>query len=90
MQRMDDFQVKQEMDKMVAFIKQEAFEKAKELKIKADEEFNIEKGIMSLILGKLVNAETVAIESFISKKVKQAEVSRKMYFWVNKVRPLKP
>jgi V-type H+-transporting ATPase subunit E len=40
----------------VSFIKQEALEKARETKIKADEEFQIEKG-------KLVRNETTQIES---------------------------
>ncbi|KAJ3304398.1 V-ATPase V1 sector subunit E [Kappamyces sp. JEL0829] len=56
---------------MVAFIKQEALEKARETKIKADEEFNIEKG-------KLVRAETVNIEAFFQKKLKQSDVQRKI------------
>ncbi|KAJ2999707.1 V-ATPase V1 sector subunit E, partial [Thoreauomyces humboldtii] len=55
----------------VAFIKQEALEKARELKVKADEEFNIEKA-------KIVRQETVAIEAFYQKKHKQAEVQRKI------------
>jgi V-type H+-transporting ATPase subunit E len=42
---------------------------------KADEEFNIEKA-------KLVRSETVAIEAFFEKKLKQAEITRKMYFLV--------
>ncbi|KAL2912642.1 V-ATPase V1 sector subunit E [Polyrhizophydium stewartii] len=69
--RLNDNEVAQEMNKMVAFIKQEALEKAREIKLKADEEFNIEKG-------KLVRQETVAIEAFFQKKLKQAEVQRKM------------
>jgi V-type H+-transporting ATPase subunit E len=47
-------------------------EKAREIKIKADEEFNIEKA-------KLVRQETLAIEAFYLKKTKQAEILRKMY-----------
>ncbi|EGF80473.1 hypothetical protein BATDEDRAFT_35129 [Batrachochytrium dendrobatidis JAM81] len=69
--RLNDNEVAQEMNKMVAFIKQEALEKAREIKVKADEEFNIEKG-------KFVRQETVAIEAFFQKKLKQAEVSRKI------------
>ncbi|KAI8927134.1 ATPase, V1/A1 complex, subunit E [Entophlyctis helioformis] len=69
--RLNDNEVAQEMNKMVAFIKQEALEKAREIKVKADEEFNIEKG-------KLVRQETVAIEAFFQKKLKQAEVQRKI------------
>eukprot|EP00842_Homolaphlyctis_polyrhiza_P004301 jgi/Hompol1/4872/HPOL_001854-RA len=69
--RLNDNEVAQEMNKMVAFIKQEALEKAREIKVKADEEFNIEKG-------KIVRQETVAIEAFFQKKLKQAEVQRKI------------
>ncbi|KAI8816010.1 ATPase, V1/A1 complex, subunit E [Fimicolochytrium jonesii] len=69
--RLNDNEVAQEMNKMVAFIKQEALEKARELKVKADEEFNIEKA-------KIVRQETVAIEAFYQKKHKQAEVQRKI------------
>ncbi|KAI8920353.1 ATPase, V1/A1 complex, subunit E [Powellomyces hirtus] len=69
--RLNDSEVAQEMGKMVSFIKQEALEKARELKVKADEEFNIEKA-------KIVRQETVAIEAFYQKKQKQAEVQRKI------------
>lgn len=55
----------------MAFIKQEALEKARETKIKADEEFQIEKG-------KLVRQETLLIESFFDKKVRQFEVNCKI------------
>lgn len=60
-----------EIKKMVAFIMQEANEKAREIQIKADEEFNIEKA-------KLVRQETATIESLFGKKLKQAEVKRKI------------
>lgn len=50
--RLNDVEVSAEMSKMVSFIKQEALEKAREIKVKADEEFNIEKA-------KLVRQETV-------------------------------
>jgi V-type H+-transporting ATPase subunit E len=68
---LNDTQVATEMNKMVAFIKQEALEKAREIKVKADEEFNIEKA-------KLVRLETVAIDAFYAKKMKTAESQRKM------------
>lgn len=55
----------------VAFIKQEALEKARETKIKADEEFQIEKG-------KLVRQESAHIEAFFLKKVKQFDISCKI------------
>ncbi|EPZ36540.1 ATPase, V1/A1 complex, subunit E domain-containing protein [Rozella allomycis CSF55] len=66
-----DEEVQNEMKKMVAFIKQEAIEKAREIQVKADEEFNIEKA-------KLVRQETLAIEANYARKFKQAEVSRKI------------
>lgn len=71
---LNDTEVANEMNKMVSFIKQEALEKAREIKIKADEEFNIEKA-------KLVRQETVSIEAFYQKKMKQAEIQKKM--WVS-------
>jgi V-type H+-transporting ATPase subunit E len=40
---MSDDQVQTELRKMTAFIRQEALEKAREIHLKADEEFSIEK-----------------------------------------------
>ncbi len=60
-----------EMRKMVAFIMQEAGEKAREITVKADEEFNIEKA-------KLVRQEGAAIEAQYGKRLKQAELRRKI------------
>ncbi|KZT06741.1 ATPase V1/A1 complex subunit E [Laetiporus sulphureus 93-53] len=60
-----------EMNKMVAFIKQEAMEKAREIKVKADEEFAIEKA-------KLVKQEQQAIDAQYEKKRKGAEVAQKI------------
>ncbi|ORZ31764.1 ATPase, V1/A1 complex, subunit E [Catenaria anguillulae PL171] len=68
---LQDDEVQNEMKKMVAFIKQEALEKAKEIKIKADEEFNIEKA-------KIVRQETATIDALFQKKMKQFEVQRKI------------
>jgi V-type H+-transporting ATPase subunit E len=56
---------------MVAFIKQEAVEKAREIEIKADEEFAIEKS-------KLVRQETAAIDAQYERKFKQAELSQQI------------
>ena len=56
---------------MTAFIRQEALEKAKEIQIKADEEFAIEKS-------KLVRQETAAIDSSYEKKFKQASMSQQI------------
>lgn len=56
---------------MVAFIKQEALEKAREIQIKADEEFAIEKS-------RLVRAETAAIDAQYERKFKQASLSQQI------------
>ncbi|EFQ26730.1 ATP synthase subunit [Colletotrichum graminicola M1.001] len=66
-----DGQVSQELRKMTAFIKQEAMEKAREIEIKANEEFAIEKS-------KLVRQETDAIDSQYEKKFKQAQMSQQI------------
>lgn len=60
-----------ELKKMTAFIKQEAMEKAKEIEIKADEEFAIEKS-------KLVRQEQGAIDSTYEKKFKAASMSQQI------------
>lgn len=64
-------QVAGELKKMTAFIRQEAYEKAKEIQIKADEEFAIEKS-------KLVRQETSSIDSSYEKKFKQASMSQQI------------
>ncbi|KAK3938417.1 putative vacuolar atp synthase [Diplogelasinospora grovesii] len=68
---LSDDQVGQELRKMTAFIKQEATEKAREIEIKANEEFAIEKS-------KLVRQETDAIDSSYEKKFKQATMSQQI------------
>ncbi|MCV2423711.1 V-type proton ATPase subunit E, partial [Paucibacter sp. DJ4R-1] len=68
---MNDEEVAGELNKMVAFIRQEAMEKAREIKVKADEDFNIEKA-------KIVRAETLAIDAEYAKKRKQAETAIKI------------
>ncbi|KAH9475952.1 V-type proton ATPase subunit E [Psilocybe cubensis] len=68
---LNDDEVLSEMNKMVAFIKQEALEKAREIKVKADEEFAIEKA-------KLVRQEQQAIDAQYEKKRKGAEVAQKI------------
>ncbi|KAI9836939.1 MAG: V-ATPase V1 sector subunit E [Sclerophora amabilis] len=65
------FQVSGELKKMTAFIRQEALEKAKEIQIKADEEFAIEKS-------KLVREETSSIDSSYEKRFKQAAMSQQI------------
>ncbi|KAK3330995.1 vacuolar ATP synthase subunit E-like protein [Apodospora peruviana] len=71
MHALSDDQVGQELRKMTAFIKQEATEKAREIEIKANEEFNIEKG-------KLVQQEKDAIDNNYAKKFKQATMSQQI------------
>lgn len=56
---------------MTAFIRQEALEKAREIQLKADEEFAIEKS-------KLVRQETAAIDTLYEKKHKQAAMSQQI------------
>ncbi|RMZ89206.1 hypothetical protein DV736_g3565, partial [Chaetothyriales sp. CBS 134916] len=54
---------------MTAFIRQEALEKEREIQLKADEEFAIEKS-------KLVREETAAIDAEYEQKFKQAALSQ--------------
>ncbi|KAK7729855.1 V-ATPase V1 sector subunit E [Cytospora paraplurivora] len=68
---LSDDQVGQELRKMTAFIRQEASEKAREIEIKANEEFAIEKS-------KLVRQETDAIDTAYEKKFKQASLSQQI------------
>ncbi|KAI1464590.1 ATPase, V1/A1 complex, subunit E [Daldinia caldariorum] len=68
---LSDDQVGQELRKMTAFIKQEALEKAREIEIKANEEFSIEKS-------KLVRQETDAIDEAHAKRLKQAAMSQQI------------
>lgn len=78
---LNDDEVAAEMRKMIEFIRQEAQEKAREIQVKADEEHNIEKA-------KLVRQETIAIEAAYEKKIKQAQVQKKIAYsnHVNKAR----
>jgi|EP00908_Phaeocystis_cordata_P002505 V-type H+-transporting ATPase subunit E len=68
---MDESQVNQQIDQMVRFIQQEASEKAAEIKLKADEEFNIEKL-------RMVEAEKQKIRQEYERKEKQVEVSKRI------------
>ncbi|KAB8336939.1 hypothetical protein FH972_021244 [Carpinus fangiana] len=68
---MSDDQVASELKKMTAFIRQEAIEKAREIQVKADEEFAIEKS-------RLVRQETAAIDASYEKKFKQAGMSQQI------------
>jgi V-type H+-transporting ATPase subunit E len=64
-------QVGQELRKMTQFIRQEATEKAREIELKADEEFAIEKS-------KLVRQEQGAIDLTYEKKFKAAAMSQQI------------
>jgi len=68
---LSDDQVASELKKMTAFIRQEALEKAREIHLKADEEFAIEKS-------KLVRQESSSIDSQYEKKFKQAGMSQQI------------
>lgn len=68
---LSDEEVMSEMKKMTAFIKQEALEKAREIKVKADEEFAIEKG-------KIVRQESINIDANFEKKKKQVQIEKKI------------
>lgn len=56
---------------MMAFIEQEANEKAEEIDAKAEEEFNIEKG-------RLVQQQRLKIMEYYEKREKQVELQKKM------------
>ncbi|ORY86942.1 vacuolar ATP synthase subunit E (V-ATPase E subunit) [Protomyces lactucae-debilis] len=68
---MNDDQVQSEMRKMVSFIKQEALEKSKEIHIKADEEFAIEKA-------KLVRTEQSKVDEQHEQRIKKAGMSQQI------------
>merc|ERR1711962_142539 len=57
----NDSDVKKQIDHMMAFIHQEAKEKAEEIEAKAEEEFNIEKG-------RLVQQERLKIMSYYEER----------------------
>ncbi|KAI5950870.1 VMA4 [Candida jiufengensis] len=68
---LSDEQVKSELTKMQAFIEKEAKEKAKEIKLKADEEYEIEKS-------STVRLETSAIDSTYEQKLKKASLAQQI------------
>ena len=59
---------------MMAFIEQEANEKAEEIDAKAEEEFNIEKG-------RLVQQQRIKIMEYYERKEKQVELQKKMWVY---------
>eukprot|EP00824_Muranothrix_gubernata_P027047 TRINITY_DN995_c1_g1_i3.p1 TRINITY_DN995_c1_g1~~TRINITY_DN995_c1_g1_i3.p1 ORF type:complete len:234 (-),score=69.82 TRINITY_DN995_c1_g1_i3:56-757(-) len=70
---MNDAEVKKQIRQMVSFIKQEAQEKAQEIMVKAEEEFNIEKL-------QLVEAEKAKIRLEYERKEKQVEVQKRIAY----------
>jgi V-type H+-transporting ATPase subunit E len=68
---MNDSEVSKQVQQMVHFIKQEAEEKANEISVAAEEEFNIEKL-------QLVEAEKKKIKQEYERKEKQVDVRKKM------------
>lgn len=80
---MNDEEVNTELKKMVEFIRQEAQEKAREIQVKADEEFAIEKvGERSRATAdrqaKIVQQESSNLDAQFEKKKKQVETQQKM------------
>ncbi|XP_074596127.1 V-type proton ATPase subunit E-like [Brevipalpus obovatus] len=63
--------VQKQIQHMMAFIEQEAQEKAEEVETKAEEEFEIEKG-------RLVNEQRMKIIDHFEKKEKMVEIQRKI------------
>lgn len=63
--------VQKQIQHMMAFIEQEAQEKAEEIETKAEEEFEIEKG-------RLVNEQRIKIMEYFEKKEKQVELQRRI------------
>jgi V-type H+-transporting ATPase subunit E len=68
---MSEEEVQQQLHNMVNFIHKEAQEKAQEIRIKAEEEYNIEKTTIVQEQKKKINAE-------FEEKMKKVETSRKM------------
>ncbi|ODV60750.1 H(+)-transporting V1 sector ATPase subunit E [Ascoidea rubescens DSM 1968] len=68
---LSDDQVVKELHKMEAFIKKEAEEKAKEIKLKADEEYEIEKA-------NIVRSEISSIDSLYESKLKKASLQQQI------------
>merc|ERR1711910_116894 len=63
--------VQKQIKHMMAFIEQEANEKAEEIDAKAEEEFNIEKG-------RLVQQQRLKIMEYYERKEKQVELQKKI------------
>ncbi|KAF1874024.1 hypothetical protein Lal_00041465 [Lupinus albus] len=70
---MNDSDVSKQIDQMVRFIHQEAEEKANEISVSAEEEFNIEKL-------QLLEAEKKKIKQEYERKEKQVEIRKKIEY----------
>lgn len=68
---LSDADVQKQIKHMMAFIDQEASEKAEEIDAKAEEEFNIEKG-------RLVQQQRIKIMEFYERKQKQVDLQKKI------------
>jgi len=68
---MNDGEVRKQLQQMINFIKQEAREKAEEIKVKAEEEFSIERA-------NIVMEERKKINKDFERKLKQVEVRKKI------------
>ncbi|KAI0224485.1 V-type proton ATPase subunit E 1 [Lamellibrachia satsuma] len=68
---LSDADVQKQIKHMMAFIDQEANEKAEEIDAKAEEEFNIEKG-------RLVQQQRLKIMEYYERKEKQIELQKKI------------
>ncbi|KAK6935483.1 V-type ATPase subunit E, partial [Dillenia turbinata] len=70
---MEDADVSKQIEQMVRFIRQEAEEKANEISVAAEEEFNIEKL-------QLIEAEKKKIRQEYERKQKQVEIRKKIEY----------
>ncbi|CAH1446079.1 unnamed protein product [Lactuca virosa] len=70
---MNDADVSKQIQQMVAFIRQEAEEKANEISVSSEEEFNIEKM-------QIVDTEKKKIRQDYERKTKQVEVKKKIEY----------
>ncbi|XP_008069880.1 V-type proton ATPase subunit E 2 [Carlito syrichta] len=68
---LSDIDIQKQIKHMMAFIEQEANEKAEEIDAKAEEEFNIEKG-------RLVQTQRLKILEYYEKKEKQIEQQKRI------------
>ncbi|XP_071717095.1 V-type proton ATPase subunit E1-like [Rutidosis leptorrhynchoides] len=70
---MNDADVSKQIQQMVAFIRQEAEEKANEISVSAEEEFNIQKM-------QIVDTDKKKIKQEFERKTKQVEVKKKIEY----------